>query len=150
MGTEERGHRRERWAHLRFSIVGPLLAAPPTGGELHEALIELSAKTWHHPTTGAPIRFGVSTIERWYYAALNANQDPVGALRRDVRKDAGKARAVSEALRAIVRSQYQAHTSWSYQLHYDNLKVLVAEDPALAPLPTYANGAPLHESPGAF
>lgn len=138
METEEEGNRRERWARLRFSIVGPLLAAPPTSGELTQALSELSAKTWRHPLTGAPLQFGISTIERWYYAALNAQQDPVGALRREVRKDAGQVRALSEALRACLRAQYQAHTSWSYQLHYDNLKVLVAEDPALGPLPTYA------------
>lgn len=84
------------------------------------------------------MQFGVSTLERWYYAALNANQDPVGALRREVRKDAGKVRALSEALRAIVRAQYQAHTSWSYQLQYDNLNVLAAEDPSLGRLPAYA------------
>jgi transposase InsO family protein len=137
-GTEEEGNRHEHWARLRFSVVGPLLAAPPAAGDLTQALTALSAKTWRHPLRGVPLQFGVSTIERWYYAALHAKQDPVGALRRDVRKDAGKARAVSEALRTIVRAQYQAHPSWSYQLHYDNLKVLAAEDPSLGRLPTYA------------
>ena len=28
----------ERWAHLRFSVVGQLLAAPPLTGELKAAL----------------------------------------------------------------------------------------------------------------
>ena len=27
---------RDRWARLRFSIVGPLLAAPPQPGELQD------------------------------------------------------------------------------------------------------------------
>jgi len=59
---------RDRWARLRFSIVGPLLAAPPEAGELHGALLALSSKSWCHPVTGLPVSFGASTIERWYYA----------------------------------------------------------------------------------
>ena len=60
----------ERWAHLRFSVVGQLLAAPPPKGELRAAIIALAARTWQHPTTAEPVRFGFSTIERWYYRAL--------------------------------------------------------------------------------
>jgi hypothetical protein len=30
--------KRDRWARLRFSIIGPLLAAPPAAGELQAAL----------------------------------------------------------------------------------------------------------------
>jgi hypothetical protein len=59
----------ERWARLRFSIVGPLLAAPPAAGELRRELQRLSAKTWRHPLTGAPVRFSFATIERWYYVS---------------------------------------------------------------------------------
>ena len=55
-----------RWACLRFAIIGPLLAAPPEPGELHEALEKLAAKNWIHPLTGLPVRFGFSTVERWY------------------------------------------------------------------------------------
>ena len=88
---------RERWARLRFSIGGPLLAAPPGPGELREALTWLSEKSWRHPITGAPVRFGASTIERWYYSALNAKHDPVGALRPRLRQDTGKPRRLSEA-----------------------------------------------------
>ncbi len=65
--TEKGGSRiHERWAHLRFSVIGQLLAAPPAKGELHGAFERLAAREWQHPTTGAPVRFGVSTIERWY------------------------------------------------------------------------------------
>lgn len=49
MAIENEGNRRECWARLRFSIVGPLLAAPPAPGELQQALIGLSANTWRHP-----------------------------------------------------------------------------------------------------
>jgi hypothetical protein len=59
---------RDRWARLRFAIIGPLLAAPPAAGELREALNILAAKVWRHPFTGLEIRFGCSTLERWYSA----------------------------------------------------------------------------------
>src|SRR3970282_1229048 len=80
----------ERWAHLRFSVVGPLLSAPPARGELQAALEELAARSWLHPVTGEPTRFGVSTIERWFSQARRATVDPVGGLRRKVRSDAGQ------------------------------------------------------------
>jgi len=41
--------KRDRWARLRFSIIGPLLAAPPPEGELQAALKSLAAKSWRHP-----------------------------------------------------------------------------------------------------
>jgi putative transposase len=37
------------------------------------------------PITGDPVRFGFSTIERWYYRALKERSDPVGLLRRKLR-----------------------------------------------------------------
>ena len=52
----------ERWARLRFSIIGALLAAPPAKGALRAALQQLAAREWRHPSTGAPVRFGVSTL----------------------------------------------------------------------------------------
>jgi putative transposase len=126
---------RDRWARLRFSIVGPLLAAPPAAGELYQALQELSAKTWRHPATGMPIQFGVSTIERWFYSARAAHQDPVSALKTRVRADAGSSRLISEALIAAIEAQYREHPSWSCQLHYDNLRVALAEQEAF---PSYS------------
>ena len=111
---------RDRWARLRFSIIGHLLAAPPEAGELHRELAALAAKTWRHPTTGLPVRFGFSTLERWFYA-VRAHADPVAVLRTRPRADAGRTRTLSpEAADAIAR-QYQAHPQWSFQLHYDNL-----------------------------
>jgi hypothetical protein len=58
----------ERWARLRFSIIGALLAAPPAKGALHAALQQLAAREWRHPSTGAPVRFSISTLERWFSA----------------------------------------------------------------------------------
>ena len=58
----------ERWALLRFSVVGQLLAAPPPKGELRAEIKKLAAREWQHPITGLPMRFGVSTLERWLSA----------------------------------------------------------------------------------
>jgi transposase InsO family protein len=128
----------ERWAHLRFSVVGPLLAAPQARGELQAALEALAAKSWLHPVSGTPIQFGVSTIERWYHQARGASVDPVGRLRRKVRRDAGQQPAVGESFRPALLEQYAAHRGWSYQLHYDNLAAVVRADAARGPLPSYA------------
>jgi transposase InsO family protein len=122
---------------LRFSVVGQLLAAPPPKGELKAALRLLSARTWQHPTTGEPVRFGFSTIERWYYRALKERTDPVGVLRRKVRVNAGQQHAVSDPVRKVVLAQYAAHKSWSVQLHHDNLVALAATEPVLKPVPSY-------------
>jgi putative transposase len=125
---------RDRWARLRFSIVGPLLAAPPGAGELHGALLALSGKSWCHPVSGLPVSFGTSTIERWYYAA-RAAADPVAALKTRVRIDCGQQRGRTTAIIEALAAQYHAHPSWSAQLHYDNLRAALAGEP---PLPSYS------------
>jgi hypothetical protein len=48
----------ERWARFRFSVIGPLLAAPPEWGELRGQLKSLAAKKWLHPITGERVQFG--------------------------------------------------------------------------------------------
>ena len=128
---------RDQWARLRFAVIGPLLASPPEPGKLLDALKLLAERDWQHPITGLPTRFGVSTIERWYYQARR-QRDPVGALKPKLRADAGRSRALSGALKLVIAEQYQAHRCWSVQLHYDNLAARVADDPALGPLPSYA------------
>ena len=139
MPQKPRGPRvHERWAHLRFSVIGQLLAAPPDTGELRAAIEALAARTWQHPTSGEPARFGFSTIERWYYRALRERTDPVGVLRRKLRADAGQQIAVGDAVRRAVLAQYAAHKSWSVQLHHDNLVALAETQVELKPVPSYA------------
>ena len=128
----------ERWAHLRFSVVGPLLASPPTQGQLRGRLRALADQAWRHPASGAWVHFGVSTIERWYYRALRAKQDPVSALRRQVREDAGAFTAMPHLLGEQLLIQYRTHSQWSYQLHADNLAAIVTKEPAMGPCPGYA------------
>lgn len=116
------------WAHFRFGVVGRLLALPPTG-DLQDEIEQLAAKVWPHPTRpGEQRTFGYSTIERWYYEARTA-ADPIAALSRKVRSDAGREKALTVRLTEELGRQYGAHPSWSYPLHHDNLVVLVAADP---------------------
>ena len=138
MSDQDAVSRRERWARLRFAVVGALLVAPPEPGALRAAIAALAARTWRHPVSGEPVRFAFSTVERWYYTARGAGADPVGALRSRRRADAGRHRRLGERLRAVLRTQYEAHPSWSAQLHADNLAALVRDDAALGPMPSYA------------
>jgi putative transposase len=126
-----------RWARFRFSIVGPLLSSPPDNGELKSQLEELSKKQWRHPITGVATHFSFFTLERWFYLAKKAN-DPVGALRTKRRTDAAKARKLSAELKRIIEQQYHEHPGWSYQLHIDNLAVLVKEALELGAMPSYS------------
>jgi transposase InsO family protein len=127
----------DRWARLRFAIIGPLLAAPPARGEVGKALQQLAQQSWRHPVTGLPVRFSVATLERWYYLARRS-RDPVAALRRRRRGDAGRGRRLSSAVIQALQAQYRQWPCWTMQLHYDNLVALAREEPALGPLPSYA------------
>lgn len=129
--------RRERWAQFRFSVVGPLLAAPPEKGELRAEIERLAAKTWVHPITGEPTRFGRSTIQKWYYQAKRAQRDPVTALARKVRTDSGATRGMKPELRKIIVAHHKQHPGWSYKLRHENLDVIVKAKPELGPLPSY-------------
>jgi len=126
--------KRDRWARLRFAIIGPLLAAPPAPRQLHEALCVLAAKTWRHPVSGLDVHFGVSTLERWYYAARR-KPDPVAALRNRLRRDIGRFPSLSPLLIETLRAQYREHPGWTVQLHVDNLRVALAG--AASALPSY-------------
>jgi transposase InsO family protein len=126
----------QRWARLRFAVVGPLLAAPRSKGELREALARLAETTWIDPQSGQPVRFAVSTIERWYYAAKAAN-DPVRQLARKRRRDRGGQPSMGAALAAALTAQHRAHPSWSFKLHRDNLLARAEEEPALGSVPSY-------------
>lgn len=137
MADDKELSRHQRWAALRFAVVGPLLAAPPTErGALSAAIAALARQVWRHPITSEAARFGRSTIERWYYQARAAN-DPVTTLRRKARTDRGTQPSMGAALRQALITQYREHKSWSYKLHRDNLVVRVADEASLGPLPSY-------------
>jgi len=127
---------RDRWARLRFAVIGPLLAAPPAAGQLQAMLEALAAKPWRHPISGLEVRFGVSTLERWYYAA-RAAADPVAVLRNRRRGNRGRFPSLAPAAIELLSNQYREHPGWSMQLHVDNLRVALAgSDAALPSYPT--------------
>jgi putative transposase len=138
MGHNDDTPTRVRWARLRFSIIGPLLAAPASEGELGARIEDLAGRAWRHPTTSEAVRFSFKTIERWYYMA-RAEADPLRALERKVPKHAGTQPSVSAALGEAIERQYRDHPRWSYQLHHDNLVALAREDARLGPMPGYAS-----------
>ena len=127
----------QRWARFRFSVIGELLACPPEKGQLQQAIKRLAQKNYRHPIDDdRRIALGASTIERWYYKAKAAS-DPISALGRKIRADAGVRWSVSEPVLAAIKAQYRAHPRWNVQLHYDNLKALADEQPQLKALPSY-------------
>lgn len=128
--------KRDRMARLRFSIIGSLLAAPPEPGALQAELVQLAAKTWRHPTSGLDVGFGVSTLERWYYAARRAS-DPVTALKDRLRGDVGRFPSLTPPVIETLTNQYREHPGWTAQLHSDNLRAALKEnDTAIASYPT--------------
>jgi transposase InsO family protein len=136
--TEEPKKSLKSWAHLRFSIIGPLLARPPERGTLQKELQSLASRRYPHPTRkDSWVTFGVSTIERWYYRALESD-DPVSSLGRKVRNDAGGKRAMSQDLIARLHDQYRQFPHWSYQLHADNLAAFLEGHPEFGEMPSYS------------
>ena len=137
---DPRASRHQRWAHLRFAVVGPLLAAPPGPGQLLTALRALAATRWRHPVSrpGGPLR-------RVHHRALVLPRAPrtpgpgSGVLRRKVRRDLGRQTALSDPLAAVLVAQYRAHPRWSMQLHADNLAARVRTAPVLGKAPSYAS-----------
>jgi len=136
LNTPTDPNKRDRWARLRFSIIGPLLAAPPAPGELQAELVQLAAKTWRHPVSGLDVCFAVSTLERWYYAARRAH-DPVAALKDRLRGDIGRFPSLTPLVIETLTTQYREHPGWTAQLHFDNLRAaLKGSDTAIASYPT--------------
>jgi transposase InsO family protein len=128
--------KRDRWAHLRFSIIGSLLASPPAPGSLMASLQALAAKPWRHPDTALDVRFSTTTLERWYYAARRS-ADPVAVLRDRKRDNVGQFPSLSPPLLEALTTQYRQHPGWTMQLHFDNLQSkLKGRDIALASYPT--------------
>jgi putative transposase len=125
------------WARFRFSVVGSLLSSPPARGALGHALRALAEKTWSHPVTGRDFHVAPGTIARWYYMALRQPDDPVGVLRRAVRKDCGRI-SLAPTIAERLHLQYQNHPDWSYQLHHDNIAALLEADPSLGQLRSYS------------
>lgn len=125
------------WAEFRFGVIGGLLSNPPEKQELKKRIKELSEIDWAHPIEERKFRVSFPTIERWYYSSLNQDKDPVGVLRRKLRSDSGSTRHLTPEIKAWLQKNYLQHSSWSGQLHRDNLKAWLSENPTLGAVPSY-------------
>ena len=124
------------WGEFRLSVIGGLLASPPEKGELGEQLKALSLKEWRHPITGQMVRYSFGAIEDWFYLARKHQNDPVGALSAQRRKDQGHGQKMSEPLKQELSRQYVLYPDWTTKLHADNLLALVKTTADLGPMPS--------------
>lgn len=129
---------REKWALFRFSVIARLIAFPPEKGELKEEILRLSQTEWNHPVSGKSVKIAFSTIESWYYRALEADKNPVKMLERKTRSDVGNRRTINDNLRAAIIELHKDNPNWTHKLHYDNLVVLVRKDLNLGEMPSYS------------
>jgi len=67
-----------------------------------------------------PGTFGLSSLERWYYAARKA-ADPVATLKNRLRGDISRFPSLSQTVIDTLTQQYREHPGWTVQLHFDNL-----------------------------
>ena len=105
----------QRWAQFRYSVIGELLSSPPPKGELQQALKRLARRTYQHPIDDSrKMSIGKSTIEKWYYRAKGA-ADPISALGRKIRSDAGIRWSVSGIVLETIKAQYENHPRWNVQ-----------------------------------
>lgn len=132
------GSLHQLWAEFRFGVVGALLANPPGEQELARRLKELSETEWTHPMEGGRFKISFPTIERWYYKSLNHKKDPVGVLRRKLRSDSGTTRHLTPEMKTWLQNNYREHSSWSGQLHCDNLKAWLGDHPSYGMECSYA------------
>lgn len=129
--------RWQRWAQFRFAVIGGLLSSPLESGQLQRQLQALAQRSYQHPLVpDKQISPSFSTIERWYYQARNA-PDPIAALGRKLRTDAGRRGAIDAELKTAIESQYRAYQRWTVQLHYDNLVAWAQEQAPPIPMPSY-------------
>jgi transposase InsO family protein len=101
----------EEVALFRFGVIGALTGRLFTHGDLHTELFALSRKSFRPPGAARTRTFGLSTLERWYYAHRAGGLD---ALRPQARSDRGHARELNDAQRALlldVRREHPAATA---------------------------------------
>jgi transposase InsO family protein len=128
---------KDKWAQFRLSVIGSLLMAPPAKGHLKHELKLLSKKDWTHPISGVLVKFSHKTLEDWYYKARKERDNPIQVLQTKSREDSGQSRAISSQLKQAIFTLHKSNPNWSHQLHYDNLLVLIKQEPELGKAPSY-------------
>src|SRR5690606_16819648 len=86
-------------ALFRAGIIGTLVHADLQRGELKRSLQALSAQKFRPPGSHRTRSYGVSTLQRWYYAFRLGGLD---ALRPIPRSDKGHGRELTEPLKELL------------------------------------------------
>ncbi len=103
----------EAVAHFRAQIIGPLVTQEFRHGELRAELRRMSRIRRRPPGASTTRTYGVSTMERWFYAYKRGGLD---ALRPRRRSDAGHARDLTAAQRQLLCDIRREHPSASAEL----------------------------------
>lgn len=117
---EPRSH-AERVALFRAGVIGALINREFRHGELKAELRRLSRMRFRAPGLTRTRRYGVSTLERWYYAFKNGGLEALEPARR---RDAGHGRALTDEQRELLCAIRTEHPGASAELI---LRTLVAE-----------------------
>ena len=96
----------EAVALFRAEIVGAICHREMSRGELALAIRTIAECRYRPPGRRASKRFGISTLERWYYAYRRGG---LAALRPSPRSDRGRARELSAAQRALLLDIRREH-----------------------------------------
>ncbi len=103
----------EAVALFRAQIIGALTRRELGRGELAAELRTLAKRTYRPPGRRATKQYGVSTVERWYYAY---RRDGLDALRPDARSDRGRARELTPEQRELLLDIRREHPTASAAL----------------------------------
>jgi transposase InsO family protein len=103
----------EAVALCRAGIIGALTLRALDRGELAAELRKLAERAYRMPGRRATKRFGISTLERWYYAYRRGGLE---ALRPDARSDRGRARELTPEQRELLLDIRREHPTASAAL----------------------------------
>lgn len=105
--------RAEEVAVFRAEIIGALARRDLDHGQLAEELRALATQRYRPPGAATTRTFSVPTLERWHYAYREGGLD---ALRPRPRSDRGRAHALTEEQRELLRDIRREHPSASVPL----------------------------------
>ncbi len=111
----------EAVALFRAEVIGTLARRELLRGELAVAIRELAKLRYRPPGRRATRCYGVSTLQRWYYAYRRGGLD---ALKPDARSDRGRGRELTVTQRLLLLDIRREHPTASVPLI---LRTLVAD-----------------------
>ncbi len=106
MDTIEPRDRGEEIAVFRAGIIGSLAHAELARGELKRRMRALSREKFRPPGSDRTRTYGVSTLQRWYYAYKNGGLE---ALKPKARADRGHGRELTDELKELLLDIRREH-----------------------------------------